>query len=118
MSASTLCMQAALGNSDIHEVLITPNINYVLVVLAQGTSQEQLQSIQPDYAKLKAAASYDQVTGMIVTCAGRARSHMSSHGKQHPVSSGVSYAYLTHLTANSCLPSQLHHLSCHIVLNI
>lgn len=64
-------MQAALGNPEIHEVMITPNINYVLVVLAQGTSQEQLQSIEPDYAKLKAAASYEQVTGMIVTCAGQ-----------------------------------------------
>lgn len=64
-------MQAALGNPEIQEILISPTIKYVLVVLAQGTSQEQLQSIQPDYVKLKAVASYEQVTGMIVTCAGQ-----------------------------------------------
>ena len=64
-------MQAALGNPEIQEILISPTIKYVLVVLAQGTSQEQLQSIQPDYVKLKAVASYEQVTGMIITCAGQ-----------------------------------------------
>ena len=64
-------MQVALGNPEIQEILISPTIKYVLVVLAQGTSQEQLQSIQPDYVKLKAVASYEQVTGMIVTCAGQ-----------------------------------------------
>lgn len=71
MLVSPLRMQVALGNPEIQEILISPTIKYVLVVLAQGTSQEQLQSIQPDYVKLKAVASYEQVTGMIVTCAGQ-----------------------------------------------
>ena len=70
-TASLLYMQAALGNPEIQEILISPTLNYVLVVLPRGTSQEQLQSIQPDFVQLKAAASYDQVSGMIVTCAGQ-----------------------------------------------
>lgn len=63
-------MQTALGIPGIQELLISP-INYVLVVLAQGTTQEQLQSIQPNYVQLQAVAGYEQVTGMIVTCAGQ-----------------------------------------------
>ena len=43
----------------------------MLVVLPQGTSQEQLQSIKPDFMQLKAAATSEQIVGVIVTCAGQ-----------------------------------------------
>ena len=112
-------MQAALGNPEIQKVLITPNINYVLVVLAQGTSQEQLQSIQPDYAKLKAVASYEQVTGMIVTCAGQSTFPSVISWQTAPQSVLLS-AMPTRLILQphpACLASCTT-CRCHIVLNI
>lgn len=68
-------MQAALGISEVQEILIHPGLKYVLVVLPQGTSQEQLQSLQPDLVQLKAVATGEQIVGVIITCAGQRVTH-------------------------------------------
>lgn len=68
-------LQAALGISQIQELLIHPALKYVLVVLPHGTTQEQLQSIKPNFVQLKAAATIEQIVGMIVTCSGNGGQH-------------------------------------------
>lgn len=76
--ALSACMQAALGISQIQELLIHPALKYVLVVLPHGTTQEQLQSIKPNFVQLKAAATIEQIVGMIVTCSGQVFAQITS----------------------------------------
>ena len=54
------------------EIVINAELQYVLIALPAGTTQDQLMQIQPDFVKLKGCVSKDQVVGVIVTCAGQA----------------------------------------------
>ena len=64
-------MQAALGSPEVQEITINLTLKYVLVALVAGTSQKRFQEFQPDFIKLKSVFSQEQVTGVIVTCAGQ-----------------------------------------------
>lgn len=100
--ASSAWMQAALGISDVQELLIHPALKYVLLVLPHGTTQEQLQSIKPNFVQLKAAATVEQIVGVIVTCSGQifaqtcVRSHLCPTDSIKPQEIQVSWGLCLH----------------------
>jgi hypothetical protein len=48
----------------------TAGLNYVMLRLADNTSRQALEALQPDMAGLQAAADMEHVHGVIVTCLG------------------------------------------------
>ena len=70
-------MQAALGGPDVKEIAYAAGVKYVLVVLARGSNQQELQALQPDFVRLKQLIRSKDVTGVMVTCQGGACSDTS-----------------------------------------
>ena len=61
------------GHTDwVEDVLLSPHLRYLLVVLRKGTTRQQLESLQPDTIKLKATANDEDggLVGATVTCRG------------------------------------------------
>lgn len=54
----------------LQEILFPSPLDYVLVVLASGTTQKQLEELQVDLRHLESLADKKNLTGVIVTCAG------------------------------------------------
>ncbi len=52
------------------EVVYCASLKYVLIALVPGTTQAQLEGLQPDYMQLKRLISGEHVAGIIVTCEG------------------------------------------------
>lgn len=65
----------ALGDPELQEITINPTLKYVLVAMPAETSQQQLQQLQPDFIQLKSVFSQEQVSGVILTCAGQTQLH-------------------------------------------
>lgn len=61
------------GHTDwVEDVRLSPHLRYLLVVLRKGITRQQLESLQPDMLKLKAAANDEDggLVGATVTCRG------------------------------------------------
>jgi len=54
----------------VQEVVYCASLKYVLIALVPGTTQAQLEGLQPDYMQLKRLISGEHVAGIIVTCEG------------------------------------------------
>ncbi|KAK9794683.1 hypothetical protein WJX73_009414 [Symbiochloris irregularis] len=68
---SALIKELMSGHSDwVEDVQLSPHLRYLLVVLRQGVTRQQLESLQPDMLKLKAAANDEDggLVGATVTC--------------------------------------------------
>ena len=65
-------MQALLGShrSLLEEVCLSGRLKYLVLVLKQGTTREQLEDIRPDYAAALAATTADDLVLTIVTARG------------------------------------------------
>lgn len=65
-------LKATLSDAynDIESVLIAPKLKYLLVVLNDKRSQEDLKSIQPNYEEMLKAHDGSEVDGVIVTTKG------------------------------------------------
>ncbi|GFH18599.1 uncharacterized protein HaLaN_15430, partial [Haematococcus lacustris] len=62
-------LQACVGGAAIHEVLYAGDtMKYLMICLPPGTSQQQLEAIQPDFAAMLSCASVDHIRGVILTC--------------------------------------------------
>ncbi|GFH18759.1 uncharacterized protein HaLaN_15615, partial [Haematococcus lacustris] len=62
-------LQACVGGAAIHEVLYAGDtMKYLMICLPPGTSQQQLEAIQPDFAAMLSCASGDHIRGVILTC--------------------------------------------------
>ncbi|KAJ9506958.1 hypothetical protein QJQ45_016561 [Haematococcus lacustris] len=62
-------LQACVGGAAIHEVLYAGDtMKYLMICLPPGTSQQQLEAIQPDFAAMLSCASGDHIRCVILTC--------------------------------------------------
>ena len=65
-------MQVVVGSLAIKEILYCSKIRNALVVLADGTSRKQLESLQPDMGRMVSELDTEQLNGVMVTCQGEA----------------------------------------------
>lgn len=65
-----LVVQVVLKDVNVQEILWPSPLDYVLVVLAAGTTQKQLEEMRVDGKHLESLADKKNLTGIIVTCAG------------------------------------------------
>ena len=63
-------VQGVLTGVQVQQVLFPEKLDYPLVVLAPGTTRQQLEDMQVDIRRLEALVDKKHVTGMCVTCAG------------------------------------------------
>ncbi|KAL6751693.1 hypothetical protein V8C86DRAFT_3029994 [Haematococcus lacustris] len=62
-------LQACVGGAAIHEVLYAGDtMKYLMICLPPGTSQQQLEAIQPDFAAMLSYASGEHIRCVILTC--------------------------------------------------
>lgn len=59
-------------------------INYLLIVLAEGTTREQLEAIKPDTSAMLAASNQGAINGVIVCCHGGERLGTLESGPDEP----------------------------------
>ena len=64
------CVQGCFTDVQTQEVLMSLDLKYVLVVLASGTSQQQLMDMQCDARQLESLADRQDVHAVCVTCSG------------------------------------------------
>ena len=62
--------QVVANRIPIKEVLYTESIRDAVVVLKDGTSRDDLESLQPDLQLMMSELKTDLLNGMIVTCKG------------------------------------------------
>ncbi len=65
-------MQVVVGSLAIKEILYSSKIRNALVVLADGTSRKQLESLEPDMERMVSELNTEQLNGVMVTCQGEA----------------------------------------------
>ncbi len=65
-------MQVVVGGLAIKEVLYSSKIRNALVVLADGTTRKQLESLHPDMDRMVSELDTEQLNGVMVTCQGEA----------------------------------------------
>ena len=63
-------MQGCFTGVQTQEVLMSLDLKYVLVVLAPGTTQQQLMDMQCDTRQLESLADKQDVFAVCVTCSG------------------------------------------------
>ncbi|KAK9814400.1 hypothetical protein WJX72_005326 [[Myrmecia] bisecta] len=68
--AGSALMQVLLGGQQPADVCFSQRLKYLLVVLPEGSTKEDLLALQPDPRGLLEAASTDDVTGVIVSLPG------------------------------------------------
>lgn len=54
----------------IKEILYAASVRNALVVLADGTTRQQLESLQPDMQRMMSVLNTSQLNGVMVTCQG------------------------------------------------
>jgi hypothetical protein len=64
------CVQGCFTGVQTQEVLMSLGLKYVLVVLASGTTQQQLMDMQCDTRQLESLANKKDVLAVCVTCSG------------------------------------------------
>ncbi len=64
------CVQGCFTGVQTQEVLMSLDLKYVLVVLASGTTQQQLMDMQCDTRQLESLADQKDVLAVCVTCSG------------------------------------------------
>ncbi len=65
-------MQVVVGSLAIKEILYSSKVRNALVVLADGTTRQQLESLQPDMGRMVSELDTEQLNGVMVTCQGDA----------------------------------------------
>ena len=65
-------MQMVVGSLAIKEILYSSKVRNTLVVLADGTTRKQLESLQPDMDRMVSELDTEQLNGVMVTCQGEA----------------------------------------------
>ncbi|KAL0036944.1 hypothetical protein WJX77_006090 [Trebouxia sp. C0004] len=63
-------LKVVVGNLAVKEILYSSKIRNALVVLADGTTRKQLESLQPDMERMVSELDTEQLSGIIVTCQG------------------------------------------------
>ena len=66
------CKQGVLTGVQVQQVLFPEKLDYPLVVLVLGTTQQQLEDMQVDSRRLEALVDKKHVTGVCITCSGAA----------------------------------------------
>jgi len=61
-----------MGSLAIKEILYSSKVRNALVVLADGTTRKQLESLQPDMERMVSELDTEQLNGVMVTCRGEA----------------------------------------------
>lgn len=65
-------MQMVMGSLAIKEILYSSKVRNALVVLADGTTRKQLESLQPDMDRMVSELDTEQLNGVMVSCQGEA----------------------------------------------
>lgn len=63
-------LKVVLGSLAIKQVLYSSKIRNALVVLADGTTRKQLESLHPDMERMMSDLNTEQLNGIMVTCQG------------------------------------------------
>ncbi len=67
---TSCCVQVVVADVPIKEILYAQNVRNALVVLADGTTREQLESLQPDLQLVMTRLNTTHLNGVMVTCQG------------------------------------------------
>ena len=62
--------QVVTAKIPIKEVLYAESVRYAMIVLEDGTSRDDLESLQPDMQLMMSELKTDLLNGIIVTCKG------------------------------------------------
>ena len=88
-----------VDNLPIKEILYAASVRNALVVLADGTTRQQLESLQPDMQRMMSVLNTSQLNGVMVTCQGT----RFIYGKRLMQLLAICLAYMVPLCAYSKL---------------
>ncbi|DBB03764.1 hypothetical protein WJX82_003125 [Trebouxia sp. C0006] len=70
LKLSNESLKMVMGSLAIKEILYSSKVRNALVVLADGTTRKQLESLQPDMDRMVSELDTEQLNGVMVTCQG------------------------------------------------